>query len=423
MTQHRRNAEGNRDRDPLVSGPAARKALRFVVLIGIVSLFGDMTYEAARGVNGSYLAVLGASAAAVGIVSGAAELLGYGVRVISGVLSGRSGRYWWWVGVGYAVNLLAVPALALADRWPLAAGLIVLERVGKGLRNPPRDAMLSFAGSVIGHGWAFALREGLDQAGAMLGPLLMGVILLQKQGDFRIAYLWLLVPALLSLLVLAISRWLFPSPRALESTAAKKDRSGSEGAALPSAFWTYLVAMAFIAVGYADFNLVAYHLQVSGTATGVIPLLYVVAMGTAGLAALIVGRRLDRYGMRALVVASAAATVFAPLTFLGTVPVAAVGVALWGVGMGIQDSIMSAPISMITEPDGRSRALGIFNALYGVAWFAGSTLLGVVYGYSVGAVVVISIAAQAVGVAVLIRLGRSWSRPLRRPRDHGQHGQ
>ena len=397
-------------------------ALRFVVLIGIVSLFGDMTCEAARGVNGSFLAVLGAGAAVVGVVSGGGELLGYGVRVVSGVLSGRSGRYWWWTGVGYTVNLIAVPALALTDRWPPAAALIVVERIGKGLRNPPRDTMLSFAGSVIGQGWAFALREGLDQAGAMLGPLL-GAILLSRPGDFRSAYLWLLVPAVLSLLVLGISRLLFPVPRSLEIDVPTPMRSSGESTALPRAFWTYLVAMAFVAVGYADFNLVAYHLQLTGTATGVIPVLYTLAMGTAGLSALVVGRRLDRYGMRAVVIASATAAVFAPLAFLGSLPVAAVGIALWGVGMGIQDSIMSAPITMIIGPDVRSRALGIFNALYGVAWFAGSTLLGVVYGYSVGAVVVISVAAQAIGVAVLFGLGRVWPRDSRRRGDNGKHGQ
>ena len=382
-------------------------ALRFVVLIGVVSLFGDMTYEAARGINGSFLAVLGASAAAVGIVSGAGELLGSGVRVISGTLSGRSGRYWLWTGVGYVVNLLAVPALALADQWPLAAALIIVERVGKGLRNPPRDAMLSFAGSVIGQGWAFALREALDQAGAMIGPLIVGAILLSRNGDFHSAYAWLLVPAVLSLIVLVISRLLFPAPRSLEVDTAAESRPIGRAAALPRSFWTYLIAMALIAIGYADFNLIAYHLQLTGTPTGVIPLLYTLAMATAGLSALVVGRSLDRYGMRALFVATVAATIFAPLAFLGSLPAAAIGIALWGVGMGVQDSIMSAPISTMVGPDARARAMGLFNALYGLAWFAGSTVLGVVYGYSIGAVVGISMVAQAAGAVVLYRLRRT----------------
>ncbi len=379
-------------------------ALRFVVLIGVVSLFGDMTYEAARGINGSFLAVLGAGALAVGVVSGAGELLGYAVRWASGIAAGRSGRYWLWTALGYVINLLAVPALALTNRWELAAGLIIVERIGKGLRNPPRDTMLSFAGSVIGQGWAFALREALDQAGAMVGPLLVGVILLLRHGDFRAAYGVLLVPAVLSLVVLAVSRWLFPRPRVLEPV----DPAGPPGAggdrALPPTFWLYLLGMALVAVGYADFNLVSYHLQRTGEPTGVIPLLYTLAMGTAGLSALVVGRWFDRRGMGALVVAVLSGAAFAPLAFLGSLPVAAIGIALWGVGMGVQDSLMSAPVSMMTPAETRSRALGVFNALYGVAWFAGSSVLGAVYGFSILAIVLISVIAQGVGALVLFRL-------------------
>lgn len=170
-TDPRATAQGIPRRQRLAESTRAN-ALRFVVLIGVVSLFGDMTYEASRGINGPFLAVLGAGAAAVGVISGSGELLGYGVRLVSGTLAGRSGRYWLWTGAGYLVNLLAVPALA--GSWQLAAVLIIVERVGKGLRNPLRDTMLSFAGSVLGQGWAFALREALDQAGAMIGPLRSG---------------------------------------------------------------------------------------------------------------------------------------------------------------------------------------------------------------------------------------------------------
>ena len=303
-------------------------ALRFVVLIGVVSLFADMTYEAARGINGSFLAVLGAGALAVGVISGAGELLGYAVRLASGIFAGRSGRYWLWAGLGYVINLLAVPALALTDRWELAAGLIIAERIGKGLRNPPRDTMLSFAGSVIGQGWAFALREALDQAGAMVGPLLVGVILLVRHGDFRLAYGILLVPAVLSLVVLVASRWLFPRPRVLEPVGTAGPAGSTAERTLPSTFWFYLMGMALVAVGYADFNLVSYHLQRTGEPTGVIPLLYTLAMGTAGLSALVVGRWFDRRGMGALVVAVLGAAVFAPLAFLGYLPLASVGIAL-----------------------------------------------------------------------------------------------
>jgi MFS transporter len=375
----------------------ARSALVFVVLIGIVSLFSDMTYEAARGINGAFLAVLGASALVVGLVSGLGELLGYLVRLGSGYVAGRSGRFWLWTGIGYLVNLFAVPAMALAGNWQVAVFLIILERVGKGIRNPPRDAMLSHAGSVIGQGWAFALREALDQSGALIGPLAVAAILFVRSGAFREAYAWLLVPAVISLLFLAISRAQFPNPRSMEA----KSPDVAEPTGLPIAFWFYLAAMSLMAIGYADFNLISFHLQRVGDPTGAIPILYAVAMGAAAVSALVFGRWFDRRGMAALMLAALLSAAFAPFAFLGNLPAAVIGVALWGIGMGVQDSIMSAPISVMVHADKRANAFGIFNSIYGVAGFAGSTAMGLLYGYSILALVLLSVLAQLSAAAVL----------------------
>ena len=113
-----------------------RSALRFVVIIGIVNLFADLTYEGARGIVGPFLGSLGASAAIVGFVAGFGELMGYGLRSVSGYFADKFHRHWVFAFLGYAVNMLAVPALALAGQWPLAAGLVVAERVGRGIRKP-----------------------------------------------------------------------------------------------------------------------------------------------------------------------------------------------------------------------------------------------------------------------------------------------
>jgi hypothetical protein len=220
-----------------------------------------MTYEGARSINGPYLAVLGASGAIVGIVSGLGELLGYVVRLASGPLSSRTGRYWLIAGIGYVINLLAVPLLALAGNWPTAAALMIGERIGRGIRNPPRDAMLSHAGTVIGPGWAFALREALDQTGALLGPLLIAAILYVKRG-YPTGYAVLAVPAVLSLLVLSVGRVLYPRPRDLEVAELPVTQD-----TLPRVFWFYLAAMALIAAGYADFNLISFHLQKASLAS------------------------------------------------------------------------------------------------------------------------------------------------------------
>src|SRR2546430_14143785 len=157
-------------------------AMTFVILLGMVSLFADMTYEGARSITGPYLAVLGASATVVGVVAGFGELIGYVLRLAAGYLSDRTGRYWTFTLVGYVVNVLAVPFLALAGRWELAAALMIAERFGKAIRTPARDAMLSHATTEMGRGRGFGLHEARGQTGALLGPLIGAAGFFRSQG-------------------------------------------------------------------------------------------------------------------------------------------------------------------------------------------------------------------------------------------------
>lgn len=378
-------------------------ALRFVVMLGVVSLFADMTYEGGRSIAGPFLARLGASATVVGIVSGFGELLGYGLRLVSGRLSDRTGRYWALTLVGYSINLLAVPALALAGRWELAALLLMLERTGKAIRNPARDAMLSHATHETGRGWGFGLHEAMDQTGALIGPLIVAAIL-HRTGIYPDAFAVLLVPALLSLAALLVARRLYPRPRDLEPAAVELTRSG-----VPRRFWFFLGGAGLIAAGYADFPLIAYHF----TRADVVPLtwtplLYSLGMGTAALAALVGGRVFDRAGLPVIVGAVVLGAGFAPLVFLGGRIAAIVGMALWGVGMGAQESIVRAAVVEMVPADRRGSAFGLFDTGYGVCWFAGSVLMGVLYDRSVTAVVAFSLTAQlgaAISLAALARYG------------------
>ena len=315
-------------------------ALKFVVLLGIISLFADMTYEGARSVTGPYLAVLGASATVVGFVAGFGELVGYGLRLVSGYISDKTGRYWAITLFGYAINMLAVPLLALAGRWEVAAILMVAERMGKAIRNPPRDAMLSHATKEMGRGWGFGLHEALDQIGAVLGPLVVTTVLYFK-GSYQTGFAILLVPALLALSVLLVARLLFSRPRDLEAISPELETEG-----FPRKYWIYLAAAALIAAGYADFPLIAYHFEKATVVSNTwIPIFYAVAMGVDALAALIFGHLFDRIGFSALIVASLLSAFFAPWVFLGGFYFALVGMGLWGVGMGAQESIMRAAIA------------------------------------------------------------------------------
>ncbi|HSQ02194.1 MAG TPA: MFS transporter, partial [Methanobacterium sp.] len=237
-------------------------AWKFIILLGLVSLLADMTYEGARSITGPYIAILGASAAVVGLVSGLGELVGYGLRFISGYLSDKTHRYWSITITGYVVNLLAVPLLALAGSWEIAAILLILERLGKAIRTPARDVMLSHATSSVSSRWGFGFHEAMDQVGAILGPLMVAIIF-YCSGSYQMSFAFLIIPAILALSVLVLSRFLYPRPHDLESSMPK-----FEGKGFKHVYWLYIIAVALIAAGYTDFPLIAYHFQKAGVMMG-----------------------------------------------------------------------------------------------------------------------------------------------------------
>jgi MFS family permease len=384
------------------TGLTSGTAITFVILLGVVSLFADMTYEGARSITGPYLAVLGASATVVGIVAGGGELVGYGLRLVAGYLSDRTGRYWTITLVGYVVNLLAVPLLALAGRWELAAALMIAERLGKAIRTPARDAMLSHATSEMGRGWGFGLHEAMDQIGAVLGPLIVAAMLFRRDG-YPTAFGVLLIPALLALGVLVLARMLYPHPQDFEVGTPPLETRG-----FPRVFWLYLGAVGLIAAGYVDFPLIAYHFQKTSLASeGWIPVFYMVAMGVDAVAALVCGRLFDRLGFPVLGAIVLVSLLFTPLVFLGNFGVAMLGMALWGVGMGAQESIMRAAVAGMVPAARRGTAYGVFNTGYGLLWFAGSALMGVLYDVSLPALIVFSVVTQFLAVPLLFQVSRS----------------
>lgn len=373
-----------------------RRALGFVVLLGVVSLFADMTYEGARSITGPFLALLGASGAIVGLVAGFGELVGYGLRLASGYLADRTKRYWGIAIFGYALNLLAVPAIALAGRWEVAALLMIAERTGKAIRNPSRDVMLSHATGRIGRGWGFGLHESLDQIGAVLGPLLAAGVL-SVNGSYRQAFALLGVAAALALLTLIAARVTYPNPSELEEHAPM------EGRRLGRAYWLYLVAAVLVAAGYADFPLIAFRLQKDGiTSAAWVPVLYAIAMGVDALAALAFGKLFDRFGLPVLTMVVVASSAFAPLVFLGGFSLVVAGMVCWGIGMGAQESIMRAAIADLVPANRRGTAYGLFNTGYGLAWFLGSALIGVLFDVSVEWLVAFSMTTQLAAVPVLL---------------------
>jgi len=379
-------------------------AWRFIFLLGIVSLCADATYEGARSISGAFLGSLGASGTVVGLVAGGGELLAYGLRLGVGYWSDRLSRdpsrpsrgHWQLTTLGYVVNTAAIPALAWVDSWPWAALLLLAERLGKGIRTPPRDVLLSHAALQVGQGIGFGLHETLDQIGAVGGPLLVAGMVAAGY-RFRGGFLALGIPAALGLGVLGLARWLYPTPRDFEPEPETAPAQG-----FSRVFWLYLIAAACVAVGFADFPLIAFHLQrQSGSEEAGIPLLYALAMGVDALAALGCGWLFDRIRLGSLLGAVVLSAGFAPLAFSGSYGLAVVGIVLWGIGLGAQESVMKAAVAGMVAPQARGFAFGLFTSLYGLAWFLGSALMGVLYDLFLPALVIFSVAAQAVGAAIL----------------------
>ena len=377
-------------------------ALKFIILLGIVSLLADMTYEGARSITGPYLAILGANAVIVGFVAGFGEFIGYALRLVSGYLSDKTRKYWIITITGYFINLLAVPLLALAGSWEIAAVLLITERIGKAFRTPARDVILSHACSEVGQGWGFGLHEAMDQIGAIIGPLIVALVLFFN-GSYQTSFAILLIPAVLALSVLIISRFLYPNPHELEIKTPKLETKGFK-----HVYWIYMAAVALIALGFVDFPLIAFHFKnsliVSDSLT---PIFYAIAMGVDALAALVFGRLFDKIGLSIMIVVAVLSAFFAPLVFLGGFYSALIGIALWGIGLGAQESIMRAAIAGMSPVQRRGTAYGVFNTIFGVFWFIGSLTMGILYDISLLYLVIFSIVAQLASVPLFLLIRKS----------------
>ncbi|MGC9527128.1 MAG: MFS transporter [Limnospira sp.] len=374
-----------------------KSALRFILLLGTVSLCADMTYEGARSITGAYLATLGASGTVVGLVAGLGELIGYGLRLLVGYLSDATGKYWRITTLGYALNTAVVPLLAWAGNWQTAAGLMLGERTGKAIRTPPRDVLLSHAALKLGGGLGFGIHEAMDQIGAVMGPLVVALMLTWNQG-YRGGFAILALPAVLGMMVLLVTQKIYPNPREFEEATWELQSQG-----LPRQFWIYLAAVALIAAGYADFPLIAFHLNREAIATPTaIPLIYALAMGVDAIAALAFGYLFDRLGIAVLIIAVLLSAGFPILVFLTAVQSVWLGMVLWGVGMGAQESILKAVVAQLVPPERRGSAFGLFNTGYGLAWFLGSVLMGFLYDRNLGLLVIFSTTIQLLAIPLLL---------------------
>ena len=373
-----------------------KAAIRFIVCLGIVSLFADMTYEGAHSIIGPYLKDLGASATEVGLIAGIGEMIAASLRYFSGRLADRTRAYWSITILGYALNLIVVPALAFAGNWGIAALLVIAERTGKALRGPARDVLLSEATGKVGHGWGFGLHSAFDQTGAVAGPLLMAAAV-SESNHFGPAFLRLAIPAILAVAGLLAARALNP--------VAVRPAAPPSRQPLPRVFWIYVGAASLLACGFIDFPLLGYHFQkMSLIRPAAIPLLYAGAMGVNGLTALIFGRLFDRYGTAVLAGGILVSLWTLPLAFLGGQAGVIGSAACWATGLGAQDASLRSGIAQVVSMNKRGTAFGTFNAAYGIAWFLGSAVMGLLYDHSIALLIGFGMVMQFASAILFFRL-------------------
>jgi Arabinose efflux permease len=384
-----------------IRAKAATPAVSFVILMGIVSLFADMTYEGARSIYGAYLPLLGASATVLGFVTGLGEFIGYALRLITGFIADKTKNYWGMTLLGYGVNLVAIPFLALVSEngWIWACALIILERTGKAIRQPAKNTLLSFAATQVGVGKSFAFQEFLDQLGAFSGPVLLFCVLWLKGGDasvesYAICFAVLGVPALITMFWLILARRRFPNPEKFEKeqVVGKFNTKG--------AFILYLAAITLFACGFVDFPLITMHVARQEIFTAsTLPLLYAGAMIVDAFAALFFGWLYDRIQFKALVISGLCAAFFAVFIFwMNTFWGIVIGIILWGIGMGAQESILKAAVVTLAPKENRSSSFGVFESCFGLGWFLGSWFMGWLYDVHPMWLVVFSVAAQLAAI-------------------------
>lgn len=394
------------------------QAMTFIALFGIVSLFSDMTHEGASSIRGAYLSLLGASAGVIGFASGLGELVGYSMRYVFGRLTDRTKQYWPMTIAGYVLDIIAVPALALVGEhgWVAACALLIVQRMGKAIKKPAKDTLMSFASSQEGTGKSFGLQELLDQIGAFLGPVLLYlVMLLRQQGNtfdaYALCFAVLAIPGAITLILLLVTKHKFPNPEQFEPEPKEyiPFRMKRE-------FLLYIAGISLFAFGFIDYSLVLMHISSTFTSLsaglaetgslvteGTLPLLYAGAMLVDAVAALVFGYLYDKKGVKVLVLSTVFSAPFPILIFAGkSIPVVLAGIALWGVGMGAQESILKAAVTTMVPKNSRATGYGIFECSFGVFWFLGSWLLGTLYDVSIPAMIAVSVVAQLAAIPLYL---------------------
>ncbi|MBZ4669847.1 MAG: major Facilitator Superfamily protein [Oscillospiraceae bacterium] len=389
-------------------------AVAVIIMFGIISMMGDVVYESARSSNSQYLNLLGISAAKVGLVFGIGEFLGYFIRLISGLLSDKSGKHWIFMFLGYGM-LLVVPLIGFTMNWNAIIILILMERIGKALRSPAKDTILSkVADKQVGVGFAFGLQEALDQIGAFIGPLIFTSIFYftRKNGvlQYQLGYRALFIPFAILMLFLV---FVFTKVKNNNLVPDIKKEHHSEH--LQPVFWIYTAFTFFCTLGFVNFSTVGYHLKATNLMSdGDITLVYSLAMIADAVTALVVGKIYDKLkaksgkkagGLLVLMVLPAVSLLLPVLTLSHSAILIAIGMIVFGIVMGIHETVMRSAIADVTPFDKRGTGYGVFNTGYGLALMIGASLMGLFYDMNMtGAIIAFTFATEIIAAILYFKM-------------------
>jgi MFS family permease len=372
----------------------------FVLMMGIVNLFGDMTYEGGASINGQFMALLGATALAISITAGLGEFLGYTLRPIAGYIADKTGKYWPITFIGFTINSFAVPAMVFAGNWPMAACFILLERIGRAIRKPTVEAMLSYTTAKHGRGWVYGLNTALDEIGATLGPLLIALVLFLK-GNYRTGYALLFITSALVIFSLAVARKTYSIPSRLEKKMITQSGKFSR------AYWFFMIAGTLFAAGMMSYELLSFHLITNKIiAINSIPLLLAFTTGSGVIVNIILGNLYDRFELLTVMGAVFLSSLFSFFLFFGGLCGVFIGLVLLGVAYATEDTLLTAIIAGVLPEGKRNLAFGLFYLGYGGGWLAGSIVTGLLYSWSLQYLVAFLMVTQLLSLPIFFMATR-----------------
>jgi len=364
-------------------------AVTVIILFGLISLLGDAVYEGARSANSQYFNLLKVSATQVGIVFGIGEFIGYALRLVAGIFSDKTKRYWLFIFLGYGM-LVAVPLMGFTMNWNILIILILIERIGKALRNPSKDTIISaVAQNQVGVGFAFGLQEALDQIGALVGPLIFTIVFFiagsNELTQYQLGYKALIIPFMLLMIFLIFAYKKIEKENLIKEIHAKEYKEEE----LQPTFWIYTFFTFFATLGFLNFSVIGYHLKAEGIfSDGNITLLYALAMGIDAITALLFGKIYDNMklktgiktsGLLTLLVIPFLSVALPIFTLSNSEGLVIAGMVVFGIIMGVHETIMRSAIADIVPFYKRGTGYGVFNTAYGLALLGGSSLMGFLY--------------------------------------------